>query len=161
MTPDEGGFQHAGGKGVAAVLRHQSEMPRDFPAGQIVDGAVPEPDFATLAGAQAGQGVKEGGLAGPVLAQDAPALTRMDLQIQPAAKDPIADAQLQVAGSEHGLRHGRRLPRCNRYRNTGTPSRAVMTPTGSCCGASRVRARVSASTSRLPPARAAAGSSSR
>jgi hypothetical protein len=37
----------------------------------------------------------------------------------------------------------------------------VSTPTGSCCGAITVRARVSASTSRAPPASTLAGSSTR
>ena len=42
-------------------------------------------------------------------------------------------------------------------RQTGTPIKAVSTPTGSCCGAITVRAKVSATTSRLPPASADAG----
>ena len=41
----------------------------------------------------------------------------------------------------------------------GTPSSAVITPTGSCCGATSVRAIVSVSSSSVPPASAQAGSS--
>ena len=44
--------------------------------------------------------------------------------------------------------------RCSRKRNTGTPISAVKTPTGNCIGLIRVRAALSASTSRLPPSRA-------
>ena len=43
----------------------------------------------------------------------------------------------------------------------GAPISDVTTPTGSCCGASMVRASVSASTRKLPPASAAAGTSTR
>lgn len=43
----------------------------------------------------------------------------------------------------------------------GTPSSAVITPTGSCCGATSVRAIVSVSSSSVPPASAQAGSSTR
>ncbi len=45
--------------------------------------------------------------------------------------------------------------------NAGTPTSAVITPTGNCCGASKLRAAVSASNSSVPPASALAGNSTR
>jgi hypothetical protein len=59
---------------------------------------------------------------------------------------------------------GERLIRPRRVSSTmkvGAPTSAVMTPTGSCSGSTRVRASVSAASRKAAPVRALAGSSRR
>jgi transketolase N-terminal domain/subunit len=76
-----------------------------------------------------------------------PVLKRLDRQ-------PVLRVQADPVGGEaHGLR--------NNHSISGTPMRAVSTPTGSSRGSITVRASASASTSRLPPASAAPGSRAR
>ena len=109
--------------------------------------------------AQAGQGGQQGRLASPVAAQDGQSLTARHAEVEAVDDGLVADADAQLAGFDQRLVHFGCLD--SRKRKTGTPISAVSTPTGSCCGASTVRARVSASSRKLPPASAQAGNSRR
>src|SRR6186713_1040871 len=102
---------------------------------------------------ETGEAVEQRGLAAPVAAQHAPQLTRRQLEV--AAQHARADCNRE---SVRAQLHGRRD---NRNNSAGTPSNAVNTPTGSCCGAHTVRANVSASVTKLPPTNADAGNNQR
>ena len=64
-----------------------------------------------------------------------------------------------VRAASRPVHRARLRPPCSsRTRNDGTPTAAAMTPTGSCTGATTVRATASASTTNAPPPSALAGS---
>ena len=95
------------------------------------------------------------GLAAAVASEYRPDLAGAEFERQAVDQRPARErrcADLQRAASLRPARSNNR---------TGTPSSAVSTPTGNCKGAQRLRARVSATTSRLPPASTEAGSSQR
>jgi hypothetical protein len=73
----------------------------------------------------------------------------------------VAIEARQRFGGEHRLHRPLQRAALAEQQQTGTPISAVSTPTGSCCGAITVRAAVSARVSRVPPASAAAGISTR
>src|SRR5580765_688701 len=100
--------------------------------------------------------------ANTVLAQHTPEFAWTDLPVELHRQGHRTGAQSQFFGSEQGRshRHHARL-RVSNHKNSGTPIKAVMTPTGNCVGAATVRAARSASARPLPPANAAAGNNMR
>ena len=150
-------------EGVDLLLQQHAAQLRDAAQRSLRQLGAAEFDAADRRRTQAGQGMQQRGLAGAIAAEDGQAFADTDGEVEIAHHGAPAHRHREVGHAQHGAAH-RGPPlgwRDSRKRNTGTPSRAVSTPTGSCCGATTVRARVSAMTSSEPPARAAAGSSTR
>src|SRR5690606_13502745 len=100
-------------------------------------------------------------LAGAVGADQAPELSGLHHPVEGPEQAPaigrVHDGAApfdERAGADH---RSARL-RTSSMRNTGTPARETMAPTGNWVGATTVRASVSASTTRLPPPTTQAGS---
>ena len=162
VAADQHGFQHAGGEGVALMLRQQSAQARRAARSERGVAVAGEQDFAGLRRAQSGQRMQQRGFSDTVAAENGKALARLDRQVEPAHHPGGANRDGQIASGQQRRHVGSNFgARASRNRNTGTPIRAVRTPTGNCCGAMMLRASVSARVSNAPPARVTAGSSKR
>src|SRR5690625_95422 len=166
VPSNEGRLQAGGFKRIAGVLHQHAQPAGDFPPVQRVHAITAQGYAAALRQAQAGQGFQQRCLAHAVGAQHAKQLARANDQIEIVDDLYMADANAQIFSNEGGRTrggHGQRI-RAARYsssKNSGTPIRAVSTPTGSWRGLSSERAAVSASTRNPPPNREAAGSRTR
>ncbi len=161
MAPDEGGVEDRRWKRVGVVLKQHADRLCRAPPRQARELGVVQQHATAGGGAQPGQRVQQGGLADAVAAQHAPNLVARDRQVELAADPLLTNGDIERFGAQQRHEENGRAPRWSRTRNTGTPTKAVTTPTGSCCGASSVRARVSAQTSSVPPSSTAAGTSRR
>ena len=145
MAADERGLEHRRGKEIDRVLREIAAPQRTL--------ARPEPrkrrtvvgNLARRGSEEAGERCDERRLPGAVRADDRPAFAGADVEIESGDERAPPDREREAAACEtrRGSAHDR--PRDSNARNTGTPTSAVITPTGSCTGATTVRASVSAS----------------
>jgi len=153
MAADQGGFEDRCGEAVLAFLEDEAEFAGDGAAAKLLQGFAVDAYVAASWVIESAQGVQQGALAGAVGAEDAPGLAGFHAQAERPAVGAFGDVDDEFAGLEYAHQ---RL-RYSSTRKVGTPSSAVMTPTGSCSGAMTMRARVSASVSSAPPPRAQAG----
>ena len=132
MPSDERGLEHGGRETrrpcpAAASPAHRARARRpgaDVPAG--------EQDRARRGPAQSGERGEQrrlAGAVGPITTQHSP---RMDVERQAGAQRAAGDREREARGSasERLVAHGTDLRRS--HRNSGTPTSAVITPTGSC-----------------------------
>ena len=121
-------------------------------------------DLSGAGGLQSGQGANEGGFANAIGAEQTVHLAGLQRQIGLLQQRACTKTQTQLIGTQHRRqsrhrresRHQRLRP--SNHNSSGTPSKAVATPTGISIGAAIRRARQSASSSRLPPSTVASGS---
>src|SRR5579885_1168425 len=102
--------------------------------------------------------MQQGGFTAAIGAQYAPDFPFAKFKIQIPANGFSVYAQRELAGLEAGAVHEVLSAHlCSSQTKTGTQIIVSRMPSGSCCGASNVRAQVSASVTRLPPSSAATG----
>src|SRR5262249_43664778 len=108
---------------------------------------------------QACQRLQQGGLPGPVAAEDDEQFPRPNGHRDAGEDCPPAIAAAQLGRGEHHEPPCQRLAqeRCSATRKNGPPSNAVTTPMGSSSGGARQRARASAPSTRTAPPRPLAG----
>src|SRR5690554_3951250 len=153
VTANQGCFQYCCGEAVLPVLEYQPDATGHLLTPLYRQCSAIQLHLPSAGRPEAGQGVQQRGFTSAVGAQHTPYLAEFDAEAKGRARGPPRNINHQLPGFQTAHQ---RL-RYNRYRNVGTPSKAVITPTGSCSGAITVRPRVSASTSRIPPASAQAG----
>ena len=161
MAAEQHHVGDAGAEGIVLRLRQQAALARQLAHRPVGQRLALEHDASGTRRAQPGQRVQQRGLAAAVGPQHAPQFAAMHLQVEGVDQRARSGHHLQAFHVEQRLGH-RRPPRpSSRAMKVGTPSSAVITPTGSCCGATSVRAIVSVTSSSVPPASAQAGSSTR
>src|SRR5439155_20789501 len=161
MATGEGGLEHRGAEFVMGLLRHQCALAGQCAARPGSERNAAPSDFSRIRRAQAGERRQQRRLAGTVGAEECPALPGLGNEGKAAAQNPIADRNDHAITFELRGGHPHWARFASSARKRGTPTRAVITPTGSCKGAAMLRDMVSAKTRKLPPAMAAPGSSTR
>src|ERR1700682_2636422 len=106
MAADPRRFEHGRAEGVAVVLRQEAANAGDFARGQRGERPAIERYRAGRRRTQAGPGVQERGVAGAVAAEDRPALSWRDREIQLSADADCGDGYRQ-----NFYRGGGALPR--------------------------------------------------
>ena len=160
VATGECGFQYGAGKGIVVPLRQPATVLRSLAWAKVCVRGTAQRDLAGIGITQPGEHRKQGRFAGAIPAKDGQPLAGLQSKVEIGADLMFADADIKAMRfDQRGTIHRGCL--ANRNRNTGTPISAVSTPTGSCCGATMVRASVSASVNIVPPARTDAGSSRR
>src|SRR5690606_4158980 len=159
MAPAETGFQHRGREGIRVLLHQHAQALRGAAAAERCEISAIQLDASGGGRAQAGERQQARGLADAVRAQQADAAARLQRHRELFADGLAGDAHAELMQREPA--HAGLRERFSSHRNSGTPMKAVTTPTGNCLGAITVREAVSASTSSVPPSNAAAGSSRR
>src|SRR5215470_17665959 len=143
MASDQRRLQHARGKCIVVVLRQKRSHARELPAAPLAERPSGEVDAARGGDTQPCERVQQRRLAGAIASQHGPAFAAPNRKIE-AATDAFAGDRYCETTRLKKRGFGHRRSRASRYRNAGTPSRAVMTPTGSCVGATTSRESVSA-----------------
>ena len=166
MAAGQDGFQYTGGEGIRMILEQQADVSGDRLARYLSQRSGVQGDVAGCRRAQTCQRVQQRCFASAIASQYPPALAAIDVNDRSLQTVVVPMTACSACVASNDITAQRASPCrmrlwCSSIRKTGTPTSAVSMPTGSCRGASRVRARVSATTSRLPPSNAAAGNSSR
>src|SRR5204863_334199 len=155
------------GKGSRRLLRHHRHLTRQLPGGELAHAPRAEPDLPALRRQHAREQPQQRRLARAVRADHPEDLAALDRERQPGERErPLPALRRPRVGEGHVLeldewRHTGRIRVRSTQTKNGAPQKAVMTPTDSSAGATRLRASVSAASRNAPPARAAVGTRKR
>ena len=144
------------GKAQRRTLRQYRQATRPLAIRPVVKRSPMQHDLPSGGFQLAGQSLQQGALARSVRAEHTRHLSRLQVQRNPIQRRDGATPYRQIAAYQHQTRS-----RSSRNRKNGAPSSAVTMPIGNSAGAITSRAATSASNSRVAPASAEAGKSSR
>ena len=150
------GFKNRFGHGRQALLEKQADSAGQRFSAERVQILAFKVNFPGLRGQKLCQCVQQRSFACAISTEEGPAGAGLDFQFKLVDEPEPCHQDIQIAGLKK--RHGDWVAEFLKIRmKDGTPISAVTTPTGSCCGASAVRARLSANTRKLPPSNTAPG----
>src|SRR5262249_37993759 len=156
MASDQRRLQHRRGKRIIVVLRQNRAHARELATAPLAERPSGEVDATLGRDTQPSERVQQRRLASAIASQHGPTFAAPNRKIEAATDAPARDRYCETARLKQS-RFGHRRSLASRYRNAGTPSSAVMTPTGNCVGATTSRESVSAMSSSAPPASTHAG----
>ena len=157
-APEQNVIEHAAPELRLLLLQQYADIARAPPAGRVCKDNTVQFDGGTRSAVQPGERVHQRRLAAAVAPEYRPHLPRFERDAHVAAQHAPRYLQLEVTTTENAWHQ---FLRPSSHNIAGTPTSAISTPTGSCCGAHAVRAAVSARVMRLPPSSTARGSSAR
>jgi len=159
MPAGECDLHYAGIKNIGGMLLQHAHVPRQHSARQLGDGARFEQYRSRSGRNQSGHALQQCGFSHAVGAEQTPEVARSQFEIEIPNHFYAGNTQIEMTATQPC--HDFSCALWRRSRKSGTPSKAVTTPTGSCRGASTVRASVSETTRKQPPKSVALGSNTR